>query len=59
MTNMVLPGDARSVFIGAHLTVGDGRTLWRAFDKTVRKPLAGTADAAYGFSMDFGLKVIG
>ena len=39
--------------------MGDGRTLWRAFDKTVRrKPLAGAADAAYGFSMDFGLKVV-
>jgi serine/threonine protein kinase len=39
--------------------VGDGRTLWRAFDKTVgRKPLAGAADATYGFSIDFGLKVI-
>jgi hypothetical protein len=47
-------------FIGsAHLRVGDGRTIWRAFEKTVRrKPLAGARDAAYGFSMDFGLQVI-
>jgi hypothetical protein len=36
----------------------DGRTLWRAFDKTVRrKPLAGAADAgSYGNSINFCLK---
>jgi hypothetical protein len=39
--------------------VGDGRTLWRAFDKTVRrKPLAGAVDAAYGFSIDFRLEIV-
>jgi hypothetical protein len=39
--------------------VGDGRTLWRAFDNTVRrKPLAGATDAAYGFSIDFRLEII-
>jgi hypothetical protein len=43
----------------AHLKVGDGRRLWRAFDKTVRrKPLAGAADAAYGFSIDFRLEIV-
>src|SRR6266478_2890716 len=41
------------------LESGDGRTLWRAFDKTVRrKPLAGAADAAYGFSIDFRLEIV-
>src|SRR5207302_9467970 len=33
---------------------GDGGTRWRAFDKTVsRKPFAGAANAAYGFSIHF------
>jgi hypothetical protein len=33
--------------------------IWRAFDKTVRrKPLAGAADAAYGFSIDFRLEIV-
>ena len=41
------------------LESGDGRTLWRAFVKTVRrKPLAGAADAAYGFSIDFRLEIV-
>jgi len=39
--------------------VGDGRTLWRAFDKTARrKPLAGAVDARYGFSIDVLLEIV-
>ena len=32
--------------------------LWRAFDKTVRKPLVFAVDAVYGNSIDWGLEVI-
>src|SRR2546425_6158278 len=35
------------------------RAMWRAFDTAVRrKPLAGAADAVYGNSIDFRLKII-
>jgi len=38
---------------------GDGGTRWRAFDKTVRrKPFAGAADAAYGFSIHFRPEIV-
>ena len=39
--------------------MGVPTTLWRAFDKTVRrKPLAFAADAVYGNSIDLGLEVV-